>query len=117
MIFRGIGRRFSLKNEAQYDSIGAFWDEMTEKYGIDQLRGLGYRWENGEIYYAIGHISGNIDGQNVEIELPDDGWTVACGRTDDLKAIYDEIYKHGSLLYEIESFREDGLCRIEYVRR
>ena len=117
MVFRGISRQFSLYGEGQYDTIGAFWDEMAAKYGLESLRGLGYLWRDGEISYAIGLISGDIDGQNVEIELPDDGWTVACGRTDDLKAIYDEIYKHGPLLYEIESFTEDGLCRIEYVRR
>ena len=41
MVFIGIGKRFSLKNEEQYDTIGAFWDDLASKYGLENLKGLG----------------------------------------------------------------------------
>jgi hypothetical protein len=41
---------------------------------------------------------------------------LAKGQTDDLKALYDEIYKDGALSYEIETFFEDGSCQIWYYR-
>lgn len=116
MIFRGISRVFSLKNEEQYDTIGKFWDELTEIYGLENLRGLGYKWESGEIYYAIGLKDGEIDGANFTMSLPDDGWTTVRGLTDNLPEIYNEIYKSGALKTEIETFTEDGECEIKYLR-
>ena len=116
MLFFGISRDFSLLNEDQYNTIGAFWDEMAAIYGLENLAGLGYLWQNGMISYAIGLKNGKIDGANLEIDLPDDGWITVCGKTDDLKKIYDEIYKSGALKYEIETFTEDGRCRIKYYR-
>ena len=50
------------------------------------------------------------------IELPDSGWTVVEGNTDNLKDIYNEIYKSGVLTYEIETFTENGKCKIKYYR-
>ena len=108
MLFFGISRDFSLLNEDQYNTIGAFWDEMAAIYGLENLAGLGYRWQNGVISYAIGLKNGKIDGANLEIDLPDDDWTTVDGKTDNLKKIYDEIYKSGALKYEIETFTEDG---------
>ena len=29
MLFRGIGRTFSTENDQQYETIGAFWDELA----------------------------------------------------------------------------------------
>ena len=116
MLFTGITRDFSLRGEEQYITIGAFWDEMSALYGMENLRGLGYKWEDQTISYAIGLKDGAIDGHNLEIELPCDGWSVVDGRTDDLKAIYDDIYKGGRLKLEIETFNDDGSCRIEYYR-
>ena len=116
MIFIGISKDFSLKNEDQYNTIGAFWDEMSEIYGLESLRGLGYKWENGMISYAIGLKEGAISGANLELTLPDDGWTTVRGNTDDLKKIYDEIYKSGRLKMEIEEFTVDGSCVINYLR-
>ena len=116
MTFKGITKSFSLLNEDQYNTIGAFWDQMTELYGLENLRGLGYEWSNGEIKYAIGLIDGDIDGYNLTIDLPDDGWTVAYGETECLKEMYDLIYRDGALRYEIETFSEDGRCRVEYYR-
>ena len=40
MIFKGISKNFSLKNEEQYQTIGAFWDEMAEKYGLEHSTGV-----------------------------------------------------------------------------
>lgn len=116
MKFTGISRTFSLKNEDQYNTIGAFWDEMEEKYGLENLRGLGYKWQNGEIYYAIGLKKGNIQDFDFTIELPDDGWVITLGKTAELKEIYDKIYENGALIYEIEEFSNDGECIIRYFR-
>ena len=117
MIFKGISKIFSLKNEDQYNTIGAFWDEMAEKYGLESLRGLGYNWQGATMSYAIGLKSGDIENYNAVIELPDNDWISADGRTDNLKAIYDEIYESGRLTYEIETFFENGDCHIEYYRK
>ena len=116
MIFCGITRDFSLKNEGQYDTIGAFWDEMSALYGMENLRGLGYLWQNGTISYAIGLKNGDIEGANLRITLPDDNWVTTEGETDKLKEIYDDIYKDGCLKYEIETFSHDGKCKIAYYR-
>ena len=37
MKFIGITRDFSLINENQYATIGAFWDELSELYGLENL--------------------------------------------------------------------------------
>ena len=116
MIFFGISKNFSLVGEDQYNTIGKFWDDMAEIYGLENLRGLGYRWENDVISYAIGLKNGRINGYNISIELPDDGWISVSGKTEFLKAIYDEIYKDGRLTYEIEIFYENGDCNIKYYR-
>ena len=89
---------------------------MSLLYGLENLQGLGYEWKDGKIYYAIGLINGIIKDANFTIELPDDGWIVAHGKTDNLKAIYDEIYKNGPLKYEIETFTNDVNCQIKYYR-
>ena len=116
MIFIGLSKEFSLKNEEQYNTIGDFWDEMSMLYGIENLQGLGYKWEDGKIFYAIGLKNGNINNSNFCMELPDDGWFIVEGKTDSLKSIYDEIYKLGTLKYEIETFTENGKCQIKYFR-
>ena len=116
MDFIGISKVFSLADEQQYDTIGQFWDEMALQYGLEKLRGLGYKWENNTISYAIGLKNGCIPGFNLSINLPDCGWVCVTGKTDELKQIYDEIYKDGSLQFEIETFDEAGNCRIQYYR-
>ena len=116
MIFVGIAKEFNLANEQQYDTIGQFWDALAIQYGLENLQGLGYKWENGKIFYAIGLKTGDIKDHNLSIELPDANWTVVDGKTEDLKEIYREIYKSGSLKYEIETFDENGECQIKYYR-
>ena len=116
MRFIGISRVFSTENEAQYETIGRFWDEMAARYGLENLRGLGYNWTEDSIGYAIGLKDGVIDRADCEINLPDEGWVTVRGRTDDLGLIYGRIYLDGPLTYEIETFTEAGDCEIRYFR-
>ena len=116
MIFKGITRSFSLINEDQYNTIVAFWDEMSSLYGLENLCGLGYKWHDNIIEYAIGLKNGDIQGLNFIIELPDDNWKVYYGKTENLKQIYDEIYQEGPLKFEIETFDNNGNCVIKYYR-
>ena len=37
MKFIGISRVFSIINNEQYKTISAFWDELSEKYGMENL--------------------------------------------------------------------------------
>ena len=62
MLFKGIGRTFSTENDQQYETIGAFWDELAAKYGRENLQGLGYGWKERSIEYVIGLIDGEIGG-------------------------------------------------------
>ena len=116
MLFKGISKEFSLLNEDQYNTIGDFWDEMALLYGLENLQGLGYKWVDNKIFYAIGLKFGDIKDYNLCIELPDTNWAIANGKTENLKEIYNEIYKSGALKYEIEIFNEDGKCQIKYYR-
>ena len=116
MLFRGISKEFSLINEDQYNTIGAFWDEMALLHGLENLQGLGYKWADNKIFYAIGLKVGDIKEYNFSIDLPDENWTLVDGETENLKEIYNEIYKSGSLKYEIETFNENGKCQIKYYR-
>ena len=116
MIFVGVSKEFSLHNEDQYNTIGAFWDELSILYGLENLIGLGYKWKDGIISYAVGLKKGEIDNSNIRIELPDDGWITVYGKTDDLKKIYDDIYLDGPLKYELETFTLNGECEIKYYR-
>ncbi len=116
MIFKGISRTFSLINEDQYNTIGAFWDEMALIHGLENLQGLGYGWKGQTMEYAIGLKDSEIAGTNTSIRLPDNGWIVVKGKTYALKELYDEIYKDGPLEYEIETFYENGDCIVKYYR-
>ena len=116
MEFKGISRVFSTIGEQQYYTIGAFWDELSERYGRKNLRGLGYHWTNTSIEYVIGLIDGEIEGWNVSVLLPDSEWTCIKGRTEHLSSLYNDIYQDGPLKYEIEMFDDDGNCVIDYIR-
>lgn len=116
MIFNGISRVFSTVNSEQYNTIGAFWDELSNIYGIDNLRGLGYNWTDTTIEYVIGLKEGIIPNSNCNVELPDNDWITVKGRLSDISNIYDEIYKSGRLKYEIEMFDSIGNCEIVYYR-
>lgn len=115
MKFIGIRRVFYTKNEEQYITIGAFWDELSKVYGRNNLMGLGCNWTSNSLEYVIALKNGIIQGANYEIDLPDE-WVTVSGRTDELSGIYDKIYKNGALLYEIEEFDDKGNCIIRYCR-
>lgn len=115
MRFIGTRRTFSTVGDGQYETIGAFWEEMSARYGRENLMGLGCGWTETSIDYVMALKKGIIDGANYEIELPEE-WTVVQGRTENLAEIYDEIYRDGPLLYEIEEFDDSGNCRIRYCR-
>ena len=116
MEFVGISRTLSTVGEQQYQTIGAFWDEMSAKYGLENLRGLGYNWTETTIEYVIGLKDGTISGANCTVQLPDTDWVTVSGKTADLGKIYDEIYRDGALKFEIETFGTDGSCEIMYRR-
>ena len=116
MTFTGISRTFSTVGEEQYKTIGAFWDEMSAKYGLENLRGLGYNWTSTTIEYVIGLKEGAIDGADCTVQLPDEGWVTVTGKTAELSQMYNEIYQDGALKYEIETFDTDGSCEVEYIR-
>lgn len=116
MKFIGISRVFSTINNEQYKNISAFWGEFSEKYGMENLRGLGYNWTDNSIEYVIGLKNGTINNKNIDIELPDKGWTIVKGNTDNLSKIYEDIYKDGLLKYEIEMFNDNGTCEIWYFK-
>lgn len=116
MVFCGISRVFSTVNGQQYEAIGQFWDELSKEYGRSNLRGLGYHWTADTIEYVIGYKEGTIPGANCRVELPDIGWATAEGETARLGQLYEEIYRSGPLLYEIETFDQDGRCRVQYCR-
>ncbi len=125
----GIMRRFYCGDNGQYDKIGAFWDEMSARYPLDTLSGIGYGWENDTICYLIGRVDGELpnaeklaveafdDAECLTLEMPDDGWLTYHGRTDSLDKLYDEIYREGRLDCEIEAFSEDGSCIIRVYRK
>lgn len=115
MKYTGISRVFSTEDEEQYSTIGAFWDEMSAIYGREKLMGLGCNWTGNSIEYVMALKEGTIQNSNFEIDLPDE-WNVVEGKTEALSMIYDEIYKYGALLYEIEEFDDEGNCRIRYCR-
>jgi ribosomal protein S17 len=56
------------------------------------------------------------ENRHKQIKLPDDGWVIVNGKTDNLKEIYDKIYLDGPLTYELETFTNDGNCTIKYYR-
>ena len=116
MLFEGIGRTFSTENDHQFETIGAFWDELAAKYVRVNLQGLGYGWTERSIEYAIGLIDGEIDGAVRAVELPDTGWGTGRGKTADLGEIYEKIYQEGRLKYEIVRFTDSGDCEIMYCR-
>lgn len=116
MEFVGISRTFSTVGEQQYQTIGAFWDEMSAKYGLENLRGLGYNWTSTTIEYVIGLKDGAIDGADCTVQLPDTDWVTVTGKTAELSQMYNEIYQDGALKYEIETFGTDGSCVIMYCR-
>ncbi|WP_010250741.1 hypothetical protein [Acetivibrio cellulolyticus] len=128
MIFKGISKRFVTIDNQQYEEIGDYWDYFAKLFGRENLLGLGLNWKEDSLEYVIGTVDDSLkfdieqvkdvypDCKYKEIDLPEDEWKTYDGRTEELSKLYDAIYKEGVLLYEIESFRDDGNCRIR-IRR
>ena len=123
MLFRGLYKEFSTRDEGQYEAIGAFWDALSRRFGRENLQGLGFGWTENTISYAIGLKEGVLpaDAQYPgavyrEIPVPDAGWLRFTGRTEQLARLYAEIYEEGVLAYEIERFSETGDCEILVIR-
>lgn len=116
MKFVGISRVFSTIDDQQFETIGAFWDELSKKYERNKLRGLGYNWTKDSIEYVIGLKEGEIEYANCSVTLPDEGWLTVKGKTSDLGRIYEQIYSNGILQYEIETFSDNGECEVRYYR-
>ncbi len=141
MIFNGFSKRFSTKNEDQYNSIGRFWDYMSELYGVENLVGLGYNWDKDSIEYIIGLRSNDImtkpltgefsDAVWKEVSIPYIGWEIYEGVVGTLKETYDAIYDEykydtetdgpddetkNAIDYEIEYFDENGNFEIHIHR-
>ena len=70
--------------------------------------GLGCNWTSNSIEYVMALKDGAIMNADYERDLPGD-WIAICGKNENLSAIYDEIYKDGPLLYEIEEFDDSVL--------
>lgn len=116
MEFIGISKVFSTTDNQQFETIGAFWDELSKKYGRSRLRGLGYHWTENSIEYVIGLKEGEIEQANCSVTLPDKGWLTIQGKTSNLRRLYEQIYLNGALKYEIETFSDNDECEIKYYR-
>lgn len=116
MEFTGISRTFSTQGEQQYEAIGRFWNECAQRYGIENLQGLGYNWTHDSIEYVIALKEGIIEHADKTVILPQDGWQETHGTVDALPALYEKVYRDGILDFEIETFNEDGTCTVRYHR-
>jgi len=130
MKFYGISQRFSFIDSAQYETIGNYWDYLSQFYGRSQLLGLGLNWNEDSLEYVIGDLKPlKWDLSQIHavyphaiykvVDLPDDGWQTVHGKTKNLDAIYQKIYRDGALTYEIEQFNDktDEDCVIHYWRK
>lgn len=129
MNIKGIHVRFPCEKGEQYEAIGRFWEEMAALFPLESLKGVGYGWEAGKLDYLIGREERDFccdpaflhprfpAARLLYIELPNEGWEVYSGRREELKELYEKIYKKGPLLYEIEEFDSLGGARIRAFRR
>lgn len=128
MKFIGISKRFSTKNSIQYKDIGDYWDYFSKLYDKEKLMGLGLNWNEDSFEYVIGTTTDHFDYDlsliqktypdciYKEIVLPEKNWLVYNGLTNELSKLYDVIYQDGILKYEIESFKNDGTCKVIIYR-
>ncbi len=136
MNFKGYAMTFSTVGEKQYENIGRIWDYLSDAYGRENIKGLGFCWTDTSIDYCFA-FKDDISEEEYEsrlelinpqlkkpfrfisVELPDDSWVTVKGETDKLSELYGDVYSKGSLDYEIETFNDDGTCEImvHYVNR
>lgn len=128
MKFNGVLIRFDCSDNKQFNAIGEFWEFMGKLFPKEKLRGLGYNWYNDSFDYAIGDFESEFDyslaaitknypaSKHVVVQLPDSHWETYTGKLENIAQIYEEIYKSGSLDYEIEEFDALGNCKISILR-
>ena len=129
MTVYGVQICFGCANGEQYDAIGTFWEKMRVLCPEVELLGVGFGWQEDTFNYLIGtknSVPINTwekicvyfpDAVNAEISLPDSGWETYTGTADTLDILYADIYKRGSLEYEIEEIKADGTAIIHIWRR
>lgn len=130
MQFKGYVMTFSTVGNKQYETIGNIWDKLSELYGVENLRGLGFGWTDTSISYSFGFKEDldeeeylkRLDTVNTlaekpfrynVIDIPDDAWETYKGTTNALDVLYEDVYAKGSLDFEIETFNSDGTCSID----
>ncbi|MCL2197625.1 MAG: hypothetical protein FWB80_01760 [Defluviitaleaceae bacterium] len=127
MCFKGIKIRFDCKDSEQYRNIGDFWNYMRTEYPNHSLKGVGCNWNDDSFDYIIGDFATldfcmdkikkrYLTADYYEITLPDSGWQIYHGKTENLSELYNEIYKNGVLDYEVEEFFSNGDCKISIYR-
>ena len=125
MLFEGYSKVFSTEGDAQYGTIGAFWEEMSARFGRENLQGLGCHWTATSIEYVIGLKEGSFPQDMLPPEgterkaliLPDYDWQEYTGKTAQLGAMYAAIYREGPLDFEIETFCDDSTCAVRIFRK
>lgn len=129
MTLDGINVKVSIENKEQYDSLNQLWTILEQYYDCEDIFGLGYGWDNDSMNYLIGINRGMINenalkeikeefpsAENKRITVPTDGWKTYRGSTWELQDLYSIIWEEGEVIYELESFTNDGKCKILIYR-
>lgn len=123
LTFIGIGRKFSIIGEDQYNTIGRFWDLMSKFTNKDDLIGFGCNWTKTDMEYYIGFIYDvdyadilnnlNSKMKNLKIakfKLGTNDWNLYEGKTKNISKMYDFIWTDKVVTSELEFFTNDGNC-------
>ena len=96
MKFFGEKRTIAVdENYTQVKVLGAFWDEIRERFPGESLLGLGTHWTESTFDYYIGKFDENWQGGTEIIEIPDDNWEeYHCAELDgEIEELYRKIYE------------------------
>ena len=128
MKFTGVLRRFDCSNNKQFNDIGEFLDLMSKIIDKNEIKGLGFNWQNNHLDYIIGDLKEEFNysidiilktyptSKIVTVDLPDNGWKIYQGKLKDIKNIYEKIYRDGPLDYEIEEIDTKGNFKVSILR-
>jgi len=123
LTFIGIGKKFSIIGEDQYNTIGRFWDLMSDFTNKDDLIGFGCNWTKTDMEYYIGFIH-DIDYRNIlnnlnfkmknlkikKFNLDTKDWILYKGKTKNINKMYDFIWTDKVVTSELEFFTNNGNC-------
>lgn len=123
LTFIGIGKKFSIIGEDQYNTIGRFWDLMSDFTNKDDLIGFGCNWTKTDMEYYIGFIH-DIDYRNIlnnlnfkmknlkikKFKLDTKDWILYKGKTKNINKMYDFIWTDKVVTSELEFFTNNGNC-------